>query len=237
MDPVPVDFHHSDRRFYLLFFLVSYAFWLALYRSVGAVASTLDTFDFTTPIDEALPVWPQWVWIYDFCFLLPAFRVMMLKDGHAINRLVIAIFVAALSSSVVFLLVPIAHPLPVLGEGLAEQWVTHHYENDFPPGANKMPSLHVINAILFWLAVRHGSSSRLDNGVMFILAVLISASTVLIKQHLIVDVLLGVPWAFATWWITSRIYAPLEALQLGPEDTMRHVRGKVARYVGRKKTV
>lgn len=218
-----------DRRFYLLLFLASYVVWMALYRSVGAVAVTFDAHDLSTSWDRALPVWPQWVWIYDFCFLLPAFLVMMLKDGHAINRLVIAIFVAAVSASVLFLLVPIAHPFPELGSGAAERWVTLHYENDFPPGANKMPSLHVINAILFWLAVRDCSSSRLARGVMFVLAVLISASTVLIKQHLIIDVATGIPWAFATWWITGRLYAPLEALGLGPEDTVRHVRARLVR--------
>lgn len=130
--------------------------------------------------------------------------MLLLKDGHAINCLVVAIYLAAISASVLFLLVPIAHPLPELGDSIAERWVTHHYMTDFYPGANKMPSLHVINAILFWLAVRQGSSSRLASGTYLILAVLIAASTVLIKQHLIVDVLLGIPWAFATWWVTSR---------------------------------
>lgn len=218
-----------DRRFYLLLFLVSYAVWLAIYRSVGAFAVTLDAHDLSTSFDSALPVWPQWVWIYDFCFLLPAFLVMMLKDGHAINRLVIAIFLAVVSASVVFLLVPVAHPLPVLGDSLAERWVTYHYENDFPPGANKMPSLHVVNAILFWLAVRQGSSSRWARVGMLVLAVLIAASTVLIKQHLIIDVLTGIPWAFGVWWVTARLYAPLEALGLGPEDTVRHVRRRMLR--------
>lgn len=152
-----IDAGTPDRTFYLLLFLASYVVWMALYRSVGAVAVTFDAHDLSTYWDRALPVWPQWVWIYDFCFLLPGFLVLLLKDGHAINRLVIAIFVAAVSASVLFLLVPIAHPFPELGSGVAERWVTLHYENDFPPGANKMPSLHVINAILFWLAVRHGS--------------------------------------------------------------------------------
>lgn len=218
-----------DRRFYLLLFLFSYAVWLAIYRSVGSVAVTFDAHDLSTSFDRALPVWPQWVWIYDFCFLLPAFLVMMLKDGHAINRLVIAIFVAVVSASAVFLLFPVVHPLPVLGDSLAERWVTYHYENDFPPGANKMPSLHVVNAILFWLAVRQGSSSRWARGVMLVLAVLIAASTVLIKQHLIIDVLIGIPWAFGVWWVAKRLYAPLEVLGLGPEDTVRHVRTAFAR--------
>lgn len=218
-----------DRRFYLLLFLVSYAVWLTIYRSVGHVASTFDTYDFSTPLDRALPVWPQWVWIYDFCFLIPAFIVLFLKDGHAINKLVIGIFIAAVSASAVFLLIPIAHPLPVLGDSLAERWVTYHYDTDFRPGANKMPSLHVINAILFWLAVRQGSSSRLAHGVMLLLAVLIAASTVLIKQHLIIDVLTGIPWAFATWWVANRIYARWEALGKGPEDTVRHARAQLAR--------
>jgi membrane-associated phospholipid phosphatase len=221
-----------DRRFYLLLFLTAYAMWLAVYRSVGAFASKLPSVDPSTSLDAWLPVWPQWVWIYDFCFILPLFIVLMMKDGHAINRLVIGIFVAVLSASVIFLLVPVAHPLPVLGDSLAERWLTYHYENDFPPGANKMPSLHVINAVLFWLAVRAGSRSVLARGTMLMLAILISASTVLIKQHLIIDVLTGIPWAFAVWWITSRLYAPFEALGLGPEDTVRHVRSRVARPFG-----
>ena len=223
--------HPPDRKFYIQFFLVAYAAWLVVYRSVGAIASTFDTIDLSTAIDQMLPVWPQWVWIYDFCFLIPFFIVLLLKDGHAINRLVIGIFVAALSASVVFLLIPIAHPFPELGNGLAERWVRYHYANDFPPGANKMPSLHVINAILFWLAVRQGSESSAIRGIMLILAILIAASTVLIKQHLIIDVLLGIPWAFATWMIANRLYAPLESLGLSPEDTIRHVRSRTARLL------
>lgn len=54
-----------DRWFYLQLFVVAYAGWLTIYRSVGTIASSFETYDFTTPLDTMLPVWPQWVWIYD----------------------------------------------------------------------------------------------------------------------------------------------------------------------------
>ena len=211
----------SERPFYIRLLMVVYSAWLIVFESVGRYAATLATHDPTTSLDRLIPVVPEAVWLYDFCFVLPLVILFVVHEGHLLNRAVIAIFVSTLSACVVYLLYPVAYPLPELGTSISDRLLALHYELDFRPGANKLPSLHVANAWMIWLAVRSSGVRRVTRTVFLVLAITISLSTLLVKQHLILDVALGFVWAFPSWWLAGTLYARINRYGLSGADTVR----------------
>ncbi len=208
-----------ERAFYLKLLAAVYGAWLAIFEAVGRYAATLDTVDLTTALDRLIPVVPEAVWLYDFCFLLPLVAVFVVRDGHTLNRAVIAIFVSTITACAVYLLVPVAYPLPELGTSLSDRLLAWHYRLDFRPGANKLPSLHVANSFLLWLTVRH--VSKTTDRTFLALAIGISISTLLVKQHIVPDVVLGAAWAFPSWWIAGILYARMNRHGRSSADTVR----------------
>ena len=73
---------------------------------------------------------------------------------------------------------------------------------------NVLPSMHVIGSFAFVFAAfdaRCLKSCRWIRPVTVIVAVLICVSTVFVKQHSVLDTLVGIPWAFATYAV---VYLP-----------------------------
>lgn len=211
----------SERPFYIRLLLVVYTAWLVIFQAVGRYAATLPTHDPTTALDRLIPLVPEAVWLYDFCFILPLVVLFVVHEGHLLNRAVIAIFVSTISASVVYLSYPVAYPLPELGSSLSDRVLAYHYMHDFRPGANKMPSLHVANSWMIWLAVRESGAGSKTRLIFLVLALTISISTLLVKQHIVPDVLLGFAWAFPSWWLAGTLYARLNRYGLSGADTVR----------------
>lgn len=190
---------------------VAYGIWLAYFLTAGNLAATLPTSDLRTAWDLAIPFWPWMVWIYDFCYLIPLFAIFAILDGHVLNRLLVAIYTATLTATVVYFVVPISYPDPVFGTDISSRFLAWQFEIDFQPGANKMPSLHVANSFMVWLAVRSAERGRLPRGRAYPTAflagaIIIAASTLFTKKHLIADVSLGIVWAVGAWYLAGRIY-------------------------------
>lgn len=184
--------------------LAAYTLWAAYFLPLGHLAATLDTMDLRTSWDRAIPLVPWMVWIYDLCYLMPVFAIFAIKDGHVLNRLIMAVYVSTVASTVMYFTIPIAYPIPEFGTSLSERFLDWQFVVDFQPGANKMPSLHVSNAFVIWIALRH--DSRRKSLVFLTLAVLIAISTLLVKKHLIADVFVGMMWAAGAWWIAGQLY-------------------------------
>ncbi len=80
------------------------------------------------------------------------------------------------------------------------------YAADFHPGANKLPSMHVAMSWIMLCAMWRQSKRRIVDLGLAALVVLISVAAVFVKQHLIIDVAVGVPWGLASYWLAKRIY-------------------------------
>ncbi len=73
---------------------------------------------------------------------------------------------------------------------------------------NVLPSTHVVGTMAVIFAVFESPSCRrslLLKVLSIILGALICASTVLIKQHSVLDGLVAVPYAFAVWYLIYRL--------------------------------
>lgn len=199
----------SDRRFYLAAAAAFYSAWIAAYMGTGWFAAGLPAYDLTTALDRAIPLVPQAVWVYQLVYLLPFLPAAVGRDWHRLNRAFLALLLAHLFATAVYLFFPVAFAKPALGRSLAERMLALEYAADFTPGANNLPSLHVAFAWIFWLACRRQGLPRAAEALVLAAAAAITASTLLVKQHLLADIAVGLPCAFAAWFAAGRLYPRL----------------------------
>jgi membrane-associated phospholipid phosphatase len=203
--------------------VVAYTVWLVYFLSLGHFASTLATMDLRTSLDRQIPLVSWMVWVYDFTYVLPIWALLVIRDGHLLNRLLMSVYIATLTATVVYLLVPIAYPSPEFGSSISERFLDWQHRIDFQPGANKMPSLHVANSFMIWLAVR--SRGRLISLLFLGMAVLIAISTLLVKKHLLIDIATGAAWAFGAWWLAGKAYERWADSSLPPDRALMKLIG------------
>jgi ABC-2 type transport system permease protein len=188
---------------------IAYLIWFAAFEMVGRYAATLPTRDLTSAWDRALPVVPAFVWAYEACYLLPVLSLFVIKDWHRFNVALVAILVANLAAFAVYLIVPVAFAHPELGSGLSERVLALEYAADFHPGANNLPSMHVAMSWIIVCAMWRQAGRRSVDASLAALLVLLTVAPVLVKQHLVVDVAVGVPWGLAAYWIAGKAYRRL----------------------------
>ncbi|MGB8960319.1 MAG: phosphatase PAP2 family protein [Candidatus Aminicenantales bacterium] len=218
----------AERRFYIKASLVVYLAYAVLFEALGFYAVTLPTRDLSLPLDRSLPVIPAFIWPYLLCYVFPFLPFFVIKDWHRFNRAVLALVLAVAAAFVVYLALPIAFPHPDLGTGLSDRVLAFQFRTDFYPGANKLPSLHVTFAWLVWLVCLKQGLGRWREIAILAVAVMISISTLFVRQHILVDVLVGTAWAFAAWWTAGRLYPRFSGSGAGPPEAFR----RMARMAG-----
>jgi membrane-associated phospholipid phosphatase len=200
-----------------------YLAWIAAFQVVGRYAAQLPTRDVTMGIDRAIPFVPGWVWIYELCYVIPFLPLVLVRDRRRIARGLLAAIVANAAAFPVYLILPLAWPLPDPGGTAAGRILALEQAADFHPGANKLPSMHVVFACLVLLVCR---GREVHRGVQLTLVVVVGAictSTVLVKQHLTVDVMAGVAWACLAWVAAGRLLPVVGRGATNERDLVRKI--------------
>ncbi len=146
-------------------------------------------YDISTYIDRSIPFTPWFIWLYllyyPFCFT-PLF---LLRSIDTFRRVAAAYLMEFVIAFIAFLTFPVRMIRPdVIPDTISTKLVSFLYR--FDPGFNVFPSLHVANSLLVALIFYRYNKTL---GVCFILiAVLISLSTLYVKQHYLVDIVTGV---------------------------------------------
>jgi hypothetical protein len=99
---------------------------------------------------------------------------------------------------------------------------------DFYPGANKLPSLHVAFVWITAIACRKQRLGRVGDGLVLVGAALITLSTLFVKQHIVLDVVLGTAWGFAAWFAARRLYPSLVGPVGEPAEALKRMIQKTA---------
>lgn len=156
-------------------------------------------------LDRLLPLWPSWALVYGalyfFLILLP---VLVVRQEEHIRRTVWAYLTVWSAAYVCFAAYPTVAPRPaeVLGAGFGSWGLRALYAAD--PPTNCFPSLHVAHSFVSALTCH-----RLHRGLgiaAIAAAAAVGLSTLLIKQHYVLDVLAGVLLALVAWAIFLRRY-------------------------------
>ena len=146
--------------------------------------------------DSMIPLLPGFVYCYLLWFPLLVFGGfwLLLTDGVVFRRYMVFLTVAYLISAAVYLSYPNGQdlrPTNLNVHDLSTTILAFIYRVD--TNTNVLPSLHVIGSVGAAAALCKSESIRsgLVKAAIVILAVLVSISTVFIKQHGIVDVIAG----------------------------------------------
>lgn len=205
-----------------------YLGWVIIFVLEGLYAQTLPGYDLTSTLDRLIPVLPQFVWFYLLCYVFPLVLIPVTTDWHRFNIALLSVAVCTFLAFIFHIGVPIAFSRPQLGDSLSERMLRYLYLHDFKPGAQNFPSLHVAISWIVCFACFKQGRPKFVQYILLIMALLIIASTVFIKQHLLIDLIGGTVLAFVVWKLMDKAYyrlipdseAPLTALRLASKRTI-----------------
>ena len=163
-----------------------------------------------TPLDDALPFVKQFVvpyvsLNYVVYFTLIFFLLFKTKMFHSASLAMLTIFFVSYFFYFFFQTEVIRPPLT--GTDLFTRMIQNVYAGDHP--FNDFPSLHTSVSTL--LAIHWFRFDRRAGIVASIWAVFVVASTVLIKQHYVADVVSGLLLAFGVSWLYIKLIVQRKA--------------------------
>ena len=210
MSEIAFPLKHKYYR-HLLWFLV-----LPAYLLLFKVAESLVVTDYWVsymPIDDWIPFceWfaPAYFIWYPFVFCMGAYLAW--RHSGDFRRYALYILVGFFSALIFCILVPNGQdlrPAVMPRDNLMTRILVFIYKAD--TNTNVLPSMHVIGALGVCIAAYENPylKRRRSLPVRLLLdfvAILICVSTVFVKQHSLLDTLVGIPWSVATWAV---VYLP-----------------------------
>jgi membrane-associated phospholipid phosphatase len=151
-----------------------------------------------TIIDQYTPFLDWTIWIYSAEYIMLPLAFLLIRRGDVAKALTFSLAIAISVSSLIFFWFPTVMMRPILHGSSFNEWAMRLLHWVDPP-TNCFPSLHVSMMIL--LAIYLYKESKPWGVFSWILAVLVSVSTLTTKQHYFVDVLGGILVA----WVSVRL--------------------------------
>ena len=164
--------------------------------------------DFGTPIDDMLPLVPLFSIFYVLAYLQWGINYWLhaYYDKESYYQLAVSDLIAKAICLVCFLVIPVTIARPqILGSDLFSRITALIYRIDSPH--NLFPSVHCVESWIAYRAARGlgDQAPRWYAPAHLILALLVFASTVLIKQHFLADVLAGIAVVELGWFLSRRL--------------------------------
>lgn len=163
-----------------------------------------------SPLDDLIPFLPVFVipYIAWYGYITLPLIYLCFREKALFCKLCRVMIPGMAIANVLFVLFPTAVDFrpEAIGEGLSLALCRWIYSCDRP--VNVCPSLHCFEAVAIHLTVFRGTKfsgcwgSRIASGV---LVALICMATVCIKQHSVIDAVLGIAMAFVLFAIVNRI--------------------------------
>ena len=177
----------------VLCFAAAAAFQLLSYFGARALLAVLPErvpFDMTTALDRMIPLSPPWILVYFGAYaswIAGLFLILTAGRARAV-RVTFAYMLALAVCGICFVLLPCTLVRPEIeGRGFFPEAMRFLYQADSP--TNLFPSIHVLAS---WFCFRGMTGcpkiSRAVKTVFFALFVLVSLSTLFVKQHVIADI-------------------------------------------------
>ena len=200
--------NQNQKRNILLLVAATIINFMVYYGGKG-IAWGLPHANLTTAIDDAIPLWPPMVIFYGgaYFFWLVNYYLSIKNDESGYNRYFIAHVIGELTCLAVFILLPTTMVRPeVTGTSFFDNILRWIYELDRPN--NLLPSIHCFASWLGWIGVRKNAHvPKWYRYVSLAIAIAICASTVTVKQHIIVDVAAGIILAELSYLVAGAFSA------------------------------
>ena len=162
---------------------------------------------FALAIDDKIPFVPAFILIYllSFAFWIAGYLLAAYDSPRACYQLTVGNMIAETIAFFVFLLVPTTmQRADITGTGIFSRLTEWFYQIDAPD--NLFPSIHCLESwICFCSALTIVRAPRWYRPFSLICALLICASTVLVKQHVAVDIPAGILLAQLGFWLAGKL--------------------------------
>jgi membrane-associated phospholipid phosphatase len=188
----------------------------ALYLTNGWTHRIRSTELLDTALDRAIPFYIHAVWFY-LPFYIGGFLIAVAtcRDRRLYDRSLVSILACAGLGAIGHWLVPAEYPRPAVLPPYADAsaaflaWV-----QSIDPPSNVFPSLHVAFAVQLALILRVHRPPI--GAILLVMAAVLSASTLLTKQHFIADVFGGLVLGAAIAALVLRPFGGLRGRQPAP---------------------
>lgn len=201
--------HLLPLAIYLLLYLVVFAYLES--RPAYHMHLLSSRFDHLVPFCEVFVV-PYYLWFFYMIFGV-LFMGIVEKDRTQYNLLAINLMIGMTLFLVISYVWPNGHtlrPAIIPRDNIFTRMVTAIYRSD--TSTNVLPSIHVFNTIAMHTAIKRSTVLKKYPIVIhgsFILAALIVLSTMFIKQHTIIDVVVAFALNTTTWYLLYQAKLPV----------------------------
>lgn len=163
-----------------------------------------------TAADQWIPFCPYFIFFYmSWSPLLAVTGIyLILKDAEGFRRYIWMLALSFFGATVFCVLVPNGQnlrPAEISQQNIFTWAVRLTYALDTP--TNVFPSVHVLGVIAAVTSVWETPGLRKSRWRPFaaVYGLVIIVSTLLVKQHALIDVLAAIPWGLASYWIVFRV--------------------------------
>jgi membrane-associated phospholipid phosphatase len=191
---VTIDYAiHLVMTVFLIFGVYQFYFWCQRHPQAAPRR-------FAARLDERIPYWPVWAWIYSFLYY-PAIAYLnwTVDSPREFNHVAMSFFILLGGQMAFFVYFPVETPTHWrhinTGRSLSERFMRFVHRFDAP--SNCFPSMHVSVAMLTAL---HAWATL--GPLAFLFPALIAVSCVFTKQHYLVDL----PAGAALGWGAYRVF-------------------------------
>lgn len=180
-----------------------------VYWGSGMLTADRYHYDFTFGFDRAVPLLPEFVWIYILAFPFWACNYILAaqRGKDMFYRFVATDLTVHALCFLIFLLIPTTNIRPeISGHTISETVLQIIYALDGGKSpSNLFPSIHCYVSWLCWRGIKGAKEIPIwYQRFSLIFAVLIIVSTQVLKQHYIVDAAVGILLVEIAWRIYSR---------------------------------
>lgn len=204
------QFLKEHRDYYLLLYVPVFLIWFFLIEQLHPSGSTY--WVSYVPLDDKIPFLPQFAVLYClwYPFLIVPGLYLLLREPDAFRRYMWFFMVGTGLCLLICTVFPNGQDLrPQLGEGgggFCVSLVRGLYAAD--TNTNVLPSMHVVGSVAVFYGALHSKGLRrpLPFAAITVMTVLISLSTVFIKQHSVLDIAAGLLLSVPIWLLLNAMF-------------------------------
>lgn len=168
------------------------AFETVMYKLGGILSGKPYTLSLN--LDNAIPFVPEFIYAYiSFYILILAVPfILYLKNRASFYKYNVSLFITIIISFVIFVVFPTTVPRPTFEVQGITLWLVNTIYLLDTPSLCCLPSMHCVLCFLMIIySIMTKDMKLYEKIIVTILSLLVVASTVFIKQHVIIDVILA----------------------------------------------
>lgn len=178
---------------------------LLVYFGTNYFRINKNMYDYTSELDKKIPLVKWFIFIYVGCYIFWAVNYIIIcrVSKKKCYELVIADLIGKIVCLVFYQLLPTTYCRPdVQITGVSTWLINYIYSVDSP--TNLFPSMHCLVSWYCFAGIRNEKSiSKLYKLFSLVFTILIFMSTVLVKQHILIDIPVGVFVAEVAWQVSN----------------------------------